>query len=210
LNRGEIERFYDQGGLPLFDEILHLVNRQALIPFFRRRFRNEGRILDAGAGDGSLAVTLGIVGAVYIDLSGNQVRRCRDRIGFGLFVQADLRHLPFRANFFDAVICSNVLHYAELAGMEEILRVTKERGRMLVSFLEDSPFTRMIIAWGAGWGFFPPSLAAAGLIELSSFLRLGFTVRESATIVFVPPLFQARRDLPRLGFVAFDLEKMSF
>jgi SAM-dependent methyltransferase len=192
----EIEAFYNRGGSPVFRELLRLVNRQAVTPFFRRR-----------SGDGSFAGALGLSGAVHVDLARDQLDRCRERIGSGFYLQADLEHLPFRANCFDQVICSNVLHYTGVAGMEEIVRVTKPRGKMLVSFLEGSVFTRIAIAWGVCWGFLPPLLAAARLVDLAVFMRLGFQVEESATVAFIPPLFEARRELPRLGFVAFELEK---
>ncbi len=207
MDRGEIERFYNAGGFLFFEELLQLVNRQVVTPFFRRRLRGGKRILDAGSGDGSLAGALGLSGAVYVDLARHQVRRCRERIRAGAFVQADLVRLPFKAGSFDQVICSNVLHYAGIAGMEEILRVTREGGSMVVSFLEDSPLTRLCIHCGISWGLLPPLLAAARLIELSAFLKMGFRVEESATVAFFPPLFEARGELPRVGFVVYSLEK---
>ena len=183
------------------------MNRQAVIPFFRPRLKAKGLMLDAGSGDGSLAAELGVRGGVFLDLCEDQVRRCRERIGDGFFVQGDVEHLPFKAECFEQVICSNVLQYTGLRGAKEVLRVTKGGGKMLVAFLEDSAFTRLAIWWAVNIGLFPPLLLKARLVNLSLFLKMPFRVAESATIAFIPPLFQARRDLPRAGLVAFELIK---
>ncbi len=207
MDRRAVEEFYGTEPFPGFDGLLRIVNRQAVAPFFRPRVKDRGRKLDAGSGDGSLADELGLVGGTYVDLAREQVRRCRERLEFGSFVQADIGHLPFKADCFDQVICSNVLHYVGLEGVRELLRVTRKGGRLLLAFLEDSFFTRLGIFWGVRWGLFPRLMMGARLIDLAAFRQMGFREEESATISFLPPLIQAIRELPRLGFVAFELEK---
>jgi hypothetical protein len=105
------------------------------------------------------------------------------------------------------VICSNVLHYTGLAGLKELLRVTKIGGQMLLAFLEDSSFTRAAAQWSVTLGLFPAIMRDAQFIDLADFARLDIQLRDGATIAFIPPLFQARRELPRRGLVAFQLEK---
>ncbi len=202
-----VQDFYNGGDLFLFEELIRRVNRQAIGPFFRAKLRRQGRILDAGSGPGFLTDELGVDGACFMDLSWGQIVRCRQRRRVGSFIQTDLESLPFRDGSFDAVVCSNVLHYARSAGTLELLRVTKRGGQMLLAFLEDSDPTRAGIRLGVSMGLFPTMLLNAPLVDFSIFERLGISVKDSATIVFVPPLFQASRELPRCGLVAFELQR---
>jgi len=203
----EVRKFYGQGGHLFFDELCQLVNRQAVAPFFRPRLRRRGRILDAGSGPGYLANELGLKDACFLDLTWEQVKLCREEVVSGFFIQADLKHLPFRDGTFDEVICSNVLHYTGLTGLKELLRVTKGGGQMLLAFLEDSSFTRAANLLAVTLGLFPAMMRDAQFIDLADFARLEIQLRDSATITYIPPLFQARRELPRRGLVAFQLEK---
>ncbi len=125
----------------------------------------------------------------------------------GFFLQGDLAYLPFRDGSFDVVICSNVLHYTGLAGLKELLRVTKGGGQMLLAFLEGSISSRLGTRLAVSLGLFPPMMQDARFIDLNDLAQLNVRVKDSATIVFLPPLFQARRELPRQGLVAFELEK---
>lgn len=204
----EVQLFYGPGGHLLFDWLYQTLNRQALAPFFRPRLRRGGRILDAGAGCGHLANELGLKGAYFFDRSREQVRRCRGVVVSGFFLQADLALLPFQDCVFDAVICSNVLHYTGLTGLKELLRVTKGGGQMLLAFLEGSISSRLGTRLAVSLGLFPPMMQDAQFIDLADLAHLQITVKDSATIVFLPPLFQARRELPRQGLVAFELVKL--
>lgn len=203
----DTQHYYDKGEPLLFEELVRRVNRQSVGPFFRAKLRRSGRIMDAGSGSGNLANELGLNGATFIDLAWGQVSRCRKRRGAGHFLQADLESIPFQDSSFDAVICSNVLHYTGLAGIKELLRVTKKGGQILVTFLEDSDFTRAGIRLGVSMGLFPPLMSHVRLIDLSAFIRLGITIKDSRTIVFFPPFFQTSRESPRRGLVAFELER---
>ncbi len=203
----ELQKFYGCSGHLFFDELCQLVNRQAIAPFFRPRLRRRGRILDAGCGSGYLANELGLRNAWFLDLAFEQVKRCREAVVSGFFIQADLEHLPFRDQSFNGVICSNVLHYTGLAGLKELLRVTKNGGQMLLTFLEDSEFTQIATCLAVWLGLFPPIMREARFIDLADLMHLDVCLKESATIAFIPLLFQASRGLPRRGLVAFELEK---
>lgn len=203
----EVQKFFGQGGHLFFDWLCQSVNRQALAPFFRSRLRRRGRILDAGAGSGHLANELGLREAYFLDRTWDQVKRCREAMVSGFFLQGDLARLPFRDCSFDVVLCSNVLHYTGLSGLKELLRVTKGGGQMLLAFLEGSFFTRLGTRLAVSLGAFPAMMGEAHFINLVELAQPNVIVRDSATIVFLPPLFQARRALPRLGLVAFELEK---
>ena len=201
-----LQCFYGPGHF-LFDWLYQTVNRQALAPFFRSRLRRRGRILDAGAGSGHLAKELGLQGGYFLDLTWEQLKRCRERLVFGFFIQADLESLPFRDGTFDGVISSNVLHYTGLAGLKELLRVTKSGGQLLLAFLEGSNFTTAAIWLLVSLGLFPFIFREARFIDLAELEHLDIQVKDSTTIIFLPPLFKAIRQGPRFGLVAFDLEK---
>lgn len=203
----EVQQFYGRGGYLFFDEVYQQVNRHALAPFFRPRLLREGLILDAGSGTGNLAKELGLKNACFLDLTWEQIKRFRLRGTPGLFIQGDVQQLPFADNAFDQVISSNVLHYTGLAGLKELLRVTKPGGQMLVAFLEGSEFTRAATRLAVSWGLFPPLMKDARFIDLADLAQLNMQVEDSATVFFLPPSFQARRELPRQGLVAFVLKK---
>lgn len=203
----KVRRFYGQRTRPFFDRLYQQVNRQALVPFFRARLSQEGPILDAGSGSGHLAGELGLRNAYFLDLTWKQIKGFRNTGTPGGFIQADLQMLPFKDNVFAQVVCSNVLHYTGLDGLKELVRVTKPNGRMLVAFLEGSHLSRTATWWAVFWGLFPAMMREARFIDLADLELLDVKVEDSATVVFLPPLFRALRDLSRQGLVAFVLKK---
>jgi SAM-dependent methyltransferase len=203
----KVQKYYAQIGEHFFDWLYQQVDRQAIAPYFRHRLRRRGRILDAGSGSGHLACELGLKDAYYLDLTWDQLTRCRERVGAGFFLQGDLEHLPFRDCTLDAVICSNVLHYTGMAGLKELLRVSKCDGQLLLAFLEGSNFTRAATGLALSLGIFPPMMHQARFLNLAEFNHLDLEIKDSTTIIFLPPLFQAWGQVPRLGLVAFELEK---
>lgn len=203
----EVQQFYGRKGHFFFEGLYQRVNRQALAPFFRPWLRREGWVLDAGSGSGHLAEELGLRNACFLDLTWEQISRLRGTGRPGCFMQGDLQLLPYQDNIFDDVICSNVLHYTGLAGLKELLRVTKPGGRLLLAFLEGSEFTRAATRLAVFWGLFPPLMRDARFIALEDLAQLNIQIEDSATVVFIPPLFQARRELPRQGLVALALKK---
>ena len=202
-----IQQFYGRSIRPFFDELYQQVNRQALAPFFRPRIHRESLILEAGSGEGHLAGELGLTSDFFLDLTWEQIKRLRDTRIPGCFIQGDLQYLPFENNVFELVISSNVLHYTGLPGLRELIRVARPGGKLLVAFLEGSQFTRAAVHLAVWWGLFPPLLLGARFIDLADLAQLNIRVEDSATIAFIPPLFQASRELPRRGLVAFAFEK---
>jgi SAM-dependent methyltransferase len=136
-----------------------------------------------------------------------QLRQARRSGVLGPCVQSDLTHLPFESDTFDVVICANVLHYNGYAGFQELHRVTKSNGRLLLAFLERSVYTRWAIEWAVGWGIFPRFMRDAPLFEISDFKKLNVIVEDSLTVVCLPPWFMVSRTVPRRGLVLHVLRK---
>jgi ubiquinone/menaquinone biosynthesis C-methylase UbiE len=116
-------------------------------------------VLEVGCGTGSLTLAAkkqaGIAGKVFgidiipgmIELSRQKAAQANEEITFQLGSIADI---PFPANQFDIVMCSfMIFHMSELTrqkGIEEIHRVLKPRGRLLVLdlALPTQPLSRAI------------------------------------------------------------------
>jgi ubiquinone/menaquinone biosynthesis C-methylase UbiE len=112
-------------------------------------------ILDVGTGTGRASLALAasssskVVGLDLTPAMLAQARAKRDAAGmhFPAFVCGNARHLPFRANTFDAVMSIRVLHLFPTpylgAFVDEMRRVLKPGGTLLIEF--DSPLA------GFGW-----------------------------------------------------------
>jgi SAM-dependent methyltransferase len=104
-----------------------------------RRFLAAGpgpRVLDAGAGHGSMTRLLAAHGfeVTSVDVSEAAVETLREA-GAGEVRQADLTVLPFAEGSFDAVVLSEVLEHLDddVAGLREAARVTRPGGVLAVS-----------------------------------------------------------------------------
>ena len=203
-----VQEFYDRNNHFLFNCGYEHVNRYALAPFFRKWLKNRGQLLDVGAGSGHLAKQLGIENAIFMDLARKQIQRFKDSGVPGFFIQGDLLHLPFDNDSFDEVICSNVLHYTGLGGMKELIRVTKPGGQLLVSFLEGSEFTQTFTRMAVIWELFPPLMRQAPFICLAELTKLNIRMMDKATVVSIPPVALAYRNMPLKGLVAFVFIKV--
>ena len=203
----EVKQFFTAGSSGAFETLYRQVNRQALAPFFRSYLSTNSVILDAGCGRGDLATQLKLPHPYCIDLVFEQLRQSRRLDFIGTCVQSDLAHLPFEADTFDVIICANVLHYSGFAGLEELHRVTKSNGRLLLAFLERSDYTRWAIELAVCCGVFPPFMRDAVLLDISDFKKLNVIIEDSATVVYLPPWFMVSRTVPRRGMVVYVLRK---
>lgn len=204
----KIQQFYGGKESFFFERLYQQVNHQALAPFFCPWLHRKGLILDAGSGSGHLAEALGLSNACFLDFTWEQIKQCRDKRGPERLIQGDIQQLPFHDNFFDKVICSNVLHYTGSAGLKELIRVTKPGGQLLLAFLESSELTRIATNLAVFWGIFPQLMRDAQLLDLKELDQPNLQILDSATVVLLPPYFRAQRKLPRQGLVLYVLKKL--
>jgi SAM-dependent methyltransferase len=132
---------YDQPGNPIValeEPIVH-----SLLDALPR-----GRALDAACGTGRHARHLVGCGhdVVGVDLTPEMLRRAAAKVPEASFLEGDLRDIPAPSEHFDLAVCGLALaHLADLAaGVVELARVLKPRGRLVVSVLH--PFQAQL-----GW-----------------------------------------------------------
>lgn len=103
---------------------------------------NRGRLLDCGCGEGHLLERLS--GIKYgVDCSKVALNRARERNPGADIREANITNLPFEGDFFDITICSEVLEHISdyKKAASEILRVTKNGGRIIISVPNERNWT---------------------------------------------------------------------
>jgi ubiquinone/menaquinone biosynthesis C-methylase UbiE len=99
--------------------------------------RAKGKVLDVGCGLGRMLELLSKIDGVKacgIDMNSELVSHCRKK---GLDVKrGSILKIPFRNGEFDVVVCWNIFEHLErneiLTAPEEILRVTKKGGKIII------------------------------------------------------------------------------
>ena len=122
---------------------------------FADDLKGEGakRVLDLGCGAGRHSILLGKAGfqAVALDISETALTILEGRLKTAsidnvTLVRHDMLELPFIDNYFDGVICINVLHHGKLAQIKqatrEVNRVMKKGASAFVVALSTADFRR--------------------------------------------------------------------
>ena len=127
-------------------------------PFFKENIKlfkemECKRVLDIGCGYGKHSIYLAEnkFNVTSIDINAQAIewlKRYIDRKSITniTLIQADINSLPFQDNYFDAVICTSVLHHQDFKqiknSISEIYRVLKQDGYFIFDFLsvEDDSF----------------------------------------------------------------------
>jgi len=145
VDEHKLRDFYDSVAGDTYD-------RAVRSPFLPRRLWHEAKnryilqslskgqtILDAGCGSGVIIQPLLEMGDIYgIDLGKGFAKFCQDRYGHSknaAFLLADARHVPFRTETFDCVICSEVLEhvYDPARALKEFSRILRPSGRLVLT-----------------------------------------------------------------------------
>lgn len=102
----------------------------------------EGRVLDAGCGNGLLGEYLKKNEVWGIDISKEMIHLAKERL-FDARV-GDVEALPYRDNFFDTIFARAIIHHLEdpERGVAELTRVLKPNGRMVLMDTRETLFSR--------------------------------------------------------------------
>lgn len=114
------------------------------------------RVLDIGCGVGALARvvrrSVGRAGLVVgVDLTPGMLAEARGSVRGVRFLASDATRLPFRADCFDAAVCTFVLHHfpEQRRAVEEARRVLRPRGRFgMATWGREDPGAPAIELWG--------------------------------------------------------------
>ena len=95
------------------------------------------KLLDAGCGKGYIGESVSKYCNSYygLDLSFSAIKLAQKRLPHGSFLTGSLKNLPYKTNYFDCVICSEVIeHIPEYKkAIKEISRVTKKGKYILIT-----------------------------------------------------------------------------
>ncbi len=125
----EIKEFYDKWDLsnaPRYIKIL--INYADSLIREEIKDKVEGFILDAGTGFGAFYDILKDKEVIYLDISLNLLKKHKG----DKKICANLYYLPFKNNCFDTVLCINVLEHLDLKVVDELLRVLKPNGKLII------------------------------------------------------------------------------
>ena len=187
--KGQVREFYDQvGWQEVSDGVYQNATYEDLRPVSReyihrchlrvnRHLRPRGKyLLDAGSGPIQypeyLTYSQGYQYRVCADISAVALQEARKRMGDGggLFVVADIAHLPFKAEVFEGVVSLHTIHHLPA---EEHVQAYLELYRVLADSC-----TAVIVN---GWSSSPLGSLALGMVRVVERLRGKRTARVPTT-----------------------------
>ncbi len=148
---------YDQGiKKNLFQKYWHSSRFHQVLEVIRPV---EGAVLDIGCHGGTFTkVILSKIGSkkIYgVDISHSAIEYARKKIPNGHFEVADAASLPYKNNFFEAVICLEVLEHVDNPTMavSEIYRVLKKNGYAVILVPTDNRLFKLV--WSLWTMYYP-------------------------------------------------------
>ncbi len=122
---------------------------------FAEDLKREGakRVLDLGCGAGRHSILLGKTGfqVVALDVSETALKMLEDRLRTAsidnvTLVKHEMWELPFVDNYFDGVVCTNVLHHGKLVeirqAVREVHRVMRKGSSAFIIALSTADFRK--------------------------------------------------------------------
>lgn len=126
----------------------HHYRRLELVLQFLKKSKKDLLVLDAACGDGIQAEKIiNYHRVVGIDISPTRVKRAKNRISKGTFMEGDLYNLPFKCNMFDIAVLSEIIEHLHKPRevLKEVNRVLKSDGYLIVDIPSKSNIVDMIL-----------------------------------------------------------------
>lgn len=140
--------------------------------------RCSGRlVLEVGCGDGYITTGFRDKEIVAFDLSRRRVKRAKERCDASFLVADGAGVLPFASESFEITIVAGVFEYVgrAMAFLEEVRRITKQGGVLILSF-PNRVFLRRQVANGTGYREY-------ALREVAMLLdSIGFSIDETTNV----------------------------
>ncbi len=110
-----------------------LRRKQSILKDFLKRANVKKNLLEVGCGAGELTSSVkDYLKVTGIDLTSDLIEIAKKQNVTATYLCADLTHLPFKNESFEAVVGDGILHHVDLnAALSEIKRVLTKNGRIL-------------------------------------------------------------------------------
>ena len=153
------------------------------------------KILDAGCGEGQLLLKIARLrgGELYgADITEVALESAKERVAGAHFSLQDLGNLKYEDNFFDVVVCTEVIEHISRyrETIAQLKRVLKKGGLLILTFPNEPVaifcravfFRRPTIADHVNW-FFPRKMMRAVGLELARKINIPFHLPDFLTII---------------------------